>query len=115
LKAVALADVDPTQGVGLAVQAARWSDRCASPFAIHSSVVALALLATRIGRLDVAQILFAHAEASDQWQANIGFRWMRAETHTALQHHAGVTMPIPPKALPRRELFAILTDLEAAS
>ena len=114
LHATAHAEVDPRAGVGLAVQGARWSDRCGSPFAMNGAVFTLAFLATRIGRFDTAQQLFAHGEAGTEWREHPGFAWLRSETIAALEN-AGVTTPVLSHELSRQELYTILTDLQASS
>ncbi len=112
--AIALTDLDPGAGISVAADAARTSDRAGSPYALHGSVVTLAMLAARTGRLDAARRLGAHAEAFPEWQTRANLAWVRADTVAALTD-AGIPTPLPPARLARRELFALIAELEATS
>ena len=93
LEAMALVDDDPRRGVGLAVQAARASDRNTSPFTLHAAVLTLSLLAFRIDRLEDGLALYAHAAASPDFRTIAAVEWLRSDTLTALErgrhHHPG--------------------------
>ena len=111
-KAMALTDLDPHAGIGLAAQAARLSDRVGSSFAMHAAVLTLALLAARIERLDIALRLHAHADAFPEYQAGPGSGWVTAETLAALAD-AEFSSPVTAHELTRQELFAVIAELES--
>ena len=81
---------------------------------MHAALVDLAMLATRVGRHEAARRLVAHTEAFPHFQANTNFIWVRADTLAALAA-AGVPTPVPAQELSRRELFAILAEMDALS
>ncbi len=114
LHALALTDVAPHAGVGFAARAARLSDRSGSEWGTYGAVLALAVLAARTGRLEAAQQLSAHAEASPHLHLTNWFGWPRADTLAALET-AGCAIPVVAHELSRQELFAIVAELEAAS
>jgi hypothetical protein len=78
---------------------------------MHLAALALALLATRVGKHNAATRLLAHIEATPDWQTNPSFDWLRAEIRTEL-YDTGNSVALAPQALTRQQLSATITELD---
>ncbi len=113
-KAMALIDAAPHAAVGYAIEAVHSSDRAGNAYSKHGATLTLAVLAGRIGRVDLAARLHAHTEAFPDFHGAHGYVWLLVDIDAALVA-AGMPTPVTPQELTRQELFAIIAELEAES
>lgn len=83
----------------------------ASDYVITAALEAFALTLTRLELYDHAERVARHVAGAQHRIAEPGYQWIRRDTAAAL-HRAGRNGDAPPSAMTRRELLALLADVE---